>query len=199
MTTFLLNSGHGEETKGKRSPFVPPGVVEYAFNRAVVMSILEIARSDNIDVVHLDPEYEAVPLKELVRRANEYYTRDNDCLFISVHANAASGGDDQWIDHAHGATALISPHASKASRWFGQLVVDATSDNAVMTNRGVRERNLYLLNKTSGPAIITENGFMTHSAEATKLASEYWRKKIAVAHCKAMQIWIDVTTSTKNV
>ena len=30
MTTFLMNSGHGEDIEGKRSPFVPPGVLEYA-------------------------------------------------------------------------------------------------------------------------------------------------------------------------
>ena len=189
MTTSLLNSGHGVDTNGKRSPFVPPGVIEYAFNRAVVMGILEITKAEHINAVHLDPEYEAVPLDEIVRRANQFYANDNDCIFISVHANAAPGEAQRWVDTAHGATVLISPRASQSSRLFGQLAVNAISEKSSMTNRGVRERDLYVLNKTVGPAIISENGFMTHSAEATKLASEYWRRKIAEAHVQAMQVW----------
>ena len=136
MTTFLLNSGHGEDTAGKRSPFVPPGVVEYAFNRSVVMTILELAKSTNIDVVHLDPEYEAVPIAEIVRRANDCYANNKDCIFISVHANAAPGGENRWVDDVHGATVLVSPSASQTSRVFGQLVVNAISEKAMIKNRG---------------------------------------------------------------
>ncbi len=195
MATFLLNSGHGKDTAGKRSPFVPPGVVEYAFNRSVVMTILEISKSESISAIHLDPECEAVPLAEIVRRANDYYAQDNNCLFIAIHANAAPGGEDKWIDDAYGSTVLVSPRAGRPSRLFGQLAVNAISKMAAMKNRGVQERELYVLNKTVGPAIITENGFMTHSAEATKLASSYWRRKIAEAHVRAMQRWISNTAS----
>ena len=191
MTTFLLNSGHGEDTAGKRSPFVPPGVVEYAFNRSVAMGILELAPSAKVDVVHLDPEYDAVPLEEIVRRANAFYEKDNDCIFISIHANAAEGGETHWVENAAGATVLVSPRAGDISRAFGLLAVKSIAKNAVMENRGVKERDLYVLNKTVGPAIITENGFMTHSAEATKLASEYWRRKVSLAHIEAMTLWTD--------
>ena len=118
VTAFLLNSGHGEDTLGKRSPFVPAGVIEYTFNRSVVMNILDIAESENLTVVHIDPEYEAVPLAEIVRRANDYYANNSDCIFIAVHANAAPGGDDQWMDDVHGATVLVSPRASQTSRVF---------------------------------------------------------------------------------
>ena len=191
MTTFLLNSGHGEDTAGKRSPFVPPGVVEYAFNRSVAMGILEAAPSAKVEVVHLDPEYDAVPLEEIVRRANAFYANDSDCIFISIHANAASGGETEWVEDAKGVAVLVSPRAGTVSRAFGLLASKCIAKNAFMENRGVRERDLYVLNKTVGPAIITENGFMTHSAEATKLASGYWRRKISLAHIEAMTNWIN--------
>jgi N-acetylmuramoyl-L-alanine amidase len=190
QTTFLLNSGHGSDTAGKRSPYIPPGVREWEFNLSVVKEILRYAPFFGrlLEVVHLDPEMEAVPLSEICRRANERYEQNHNCILISVHANAIGDGKD-WNLNAKGSTVLISPRASETSRVFGKMLSENIASFGKFSNRGVKKRHLYVLNKTKCPAVLSENGFMTHPDDACKLASHYWRKQIALAHITSMIEW----------
>lgn len=187
MTTFLLNSGHGEDTKGKRSPFIPPGVHEWKFNSKLVTYIQGYAPEYCVKTVHLDPGFTAVPLVEIVARANDFYKVDSDCIFVSVHANA--DGDGAGWTEANGSAVFVSPSGSEASIRFAGLLAPRIAEAGYFRNRGVREANFKVLNKTRCPAVLSENGFMTHSADATKIASPYWVEKIARAHLEAMALW----------
>lgn len=192
MTTFLLGDGHGKDTAGKRSPLIPPGIYEWEFNQDIVRRIKDIAATMGIKIVDVAPEVEAVPLAEKVRRAKEFYLTDKDCCYVAIHSNAIGNNESgDWEDSAQGATAFIHPKASKASDKLAQLLIDNISLHGRFRNRGVREKNLYILGKTPMPAVLTENGFMTHSAEATKLAASYWRDKIAYAHCLSFKQFME--------
>lgn len=183
MTTFLLDPGHGFDTPGKRSPFVPPGVEEWAFNRDIARRICAIGASTCLNIVVLVPEAKSVPLADRVRRALGY----SDPIYVSIHANAAAGGDDDWVDSVHGSTVFVHPRSSQDALSLAYFLAAEISTLGSFRDRGVRESDLYVLRKTPMPAVLTECGFMTHSAEATKLASNYWRHQIALAHVQAFE------------
>jgi N-acetylmuramoyl-L-alanine amidase len=188
MTTFLLNSGHGIDTNGKRSPFRPPGILEYEFNIYVVSRLLTIASEHGIRALHIDPEMTAVRLSELMERVNEYYSQDEDCMFMAIHANAAGNGK-RWYPKASGSGVFISRTASQRSRDFAEILAPKIAEKGYFKNRGVKERGFYVLKRTKCPAILSENGFMTHPSDATKLSNDHWRDKIVEAHLEAMIEW----------
>lgn len=94
---ILLDNGHAKSTKGKRSP--DSSFFEYEFNRDIVKRISEGLTKNKIDFHIITPELELdVPLSERAKRVNNYcsiYGAEN-CLLISVHANAAGNGS-QWM------------------------------------------------------------------------------------------------------
>jgi N-acetylmuramoyl-L-alanine amidase len=188
MTTFLLNSGHSIFTAGKHSPLIPPGVFEYEFNFDVVKRIRRKALDLGIDTVYINPrpDTENMTLSEIVRRVNNFYADNHDCVFMSIHANAAElKGDSKW-SKANGAAVFIAKKASEESKRLARLLVKNVSDLAMLENRGVKRANYRVLAETECPAVLSENGFMTNHNDATKLSTPYWRDKIAIAHIWAM-------------
>jgi N-acetylmuramoyl-L-alanine amidase len=185
MTTFLLDAGHGKDTAGKRSPEIPPGILEYEFNLNIVQRIIAKCGQMGIRTVNLKPEEEAITLKSRVERAKQFWMKDKNCIFISVHANAIGYGT--WVENVTGVTTFCNPKSSQISKDLAWHLVDKISAHAQMRNRGARERGFYVLKKTPMPAVLTENGFMTNTCDATKLADPYWRDKIAEAHVLAMK------------
>jgi N-acetylmuramoyl-L-alanine amidase len=181
MTTFLLKSGHGIDTPGKRSPSVPPGILEYEFNQDMVSRIIQAAPW--LEIIHLNPEAEHITLKETVRRANNCHRLNPDCVFIAIHANASP--IPGWSS-ANGAGVFVSTTASYRAAKLARALVDAITEAGEFESRGVRGKDLYVLKYTSMPAVLVENGFMTNRTDATKLASDYWRDRLAHAYVEAM-------------
>ena len=116
MKTILLDNGHGGiingvyQTSGKRSPLWKDNtqLFEGEFNRFIVNGIISELTKLNIPYVNIAPEYNDITLTERVKRANYWYDKGIDCVYISVHSNAGGGsgfgGDSgfyarlQWIE-----------------------------------------------------------------------------------------------------
>jgi N-acetylmuramoyl-L-alanine amidase len=190
MTTFLLGDGHGSNTPGKRSPFVPPGIREWEFNQDIVFRIIRICKSQGLKCLDLAPIDDAVPLKVKAERANRFYETDRDCVYIAVHANAAQRGEKMWIESAQGNAVFVHPNCSPDSWKLASLLVNEISTFGFFRNRGVKEESFYILRKTKMPAVLTKNGFMTHSAESAKLANSYWREEIAKGHVEGFKRYL---------
>lgn len=100
VPTILLDPGHGGiiggeyQTSGKRSPKWDDGrqLFEGEFNRAVVDRVKQMMYQAGYPCVDLVNTQEDVPLKQRTKRANKYYDEQTeDCILISVHANAGGG------------------------------------------------------------------------------------------------------------
>ena len=98
---ILLDNGHASSTPGKRSPVLDDGrqFFEYEFNRDVVRRIADKLSALGIKYEILVPEVEKdVYLTERANRANKFVEKYgiNNCLFLSIHSNAAGHGD-KWM------------------------------------------------------------------------------------------------------
>jgi len=180
---IFLDNGHGGiinqkyQTKGKRSPDVPPGILEGEFTRDIVKRVC--AGLQRLEIPHYDlvPEQRNITLKERVARANSFYKRGQSALYISIHANAFS---NDWND-ANGVTVFHYPKSNKGALYAGELL-EHLEQHTRFRNRGVRSARFSVLKNTKMPAILSENGFMTHPREAKRLTTERYRELIAKAH-----------------
>lgn len=190
--TWCLDNGHGGmiagvyQTKGKRSPEVPPGVYEGEFNRDIVKRVIGLCQRAGIDAVDIVPEQSCVTLAERVRRANAVHRKKKNVVFISVHANAFG---NTW-NPAQGVSVFCQPGNTarlKESRRLAGMLQGYLVKRTDCVDRGVREGNLFVLRKTVMPAILSENGFMTNPEEARRLASDEFRDCVAAAHFDLIQ------------
>jgi len=196
---FLLDPGHGIDTRGKRSPGKKtpddgkPGIVEYEFNRDIVNRIIRIASARGIQAVDLVVQQQAIPLKERVRRANEI-NETHRCAFISVHANAAGSGG--WNDNVRGFRVFEPRKPRETPRETINLSMFIRNQIAESIpewkyHREIKVAGFYVIKHTSMPAVLTENGFMTNREDCKILASDEGRERIAAAHVAAMVDFVE--------
>jgi N-acetylmuramoyl-L-alanine amidase len=171
--TYILDNGHGEETKLKESPEWNDGskLYEYQFNRAVVKLLSFMLRQAKIDCKILVPEETDISLSERVKRANGI----PNSIFISVHGNQYTS------EKVHG----LETHYYKAGYKIAQVFQKHLGK--LGKNRGVKQSNFYVIKNTNMPAILTENGFYSNEKECKKMLSQDFQYEIANAHYKAIK------------
>ena len=101
----------------------------------------------------------------LAARANEANSWGAD-YFISLHCNASSNSS------ANGTEALVYSTAGQAYD-LARAIVNSISLLTGLRNRGVKTRpGLYVLRRTTMPAVLLELGFITNPSDAALLSGE---------------------------
>lgn len=178
---IAIDDGHGMETAGKRTPAFSDGSVmrENEFNRAVVSYLHDELIRNGFSVVLTSPEDTDISLATRVQRANDAHAD----YFISVHANAFGNG---WND-ANGVESFVHALNDAKTTSLARCVQHELVRETGLRDRGVKENpTLYVLRKTTMPAVLCECGFMTNVIEAKLLKSDAYRKKCAVAICRGI-------------
>lgn len=178
---IAIDDGHGMETTGKRTPAFSDGSVmrENEFNRAVVAYLHDELIRNGFSVVLTAPEDTDISLATRVQRANDAHAD----YFISVHANAFGNG---WND-ANGVESFVHALNDAKTTGLARCVQHELVRETGLRDRGVKENpTLYVLRKTTMPAVLCECGFMTNVIEAKLLKSDAYRKKCAVAICRGI-------------
>ena len=194
---ILLDNGHASSTPGKRSPKVEgeEQFYEYEFTRDIVRRIAEKLDKLGIKYEIIVPEVdEDIPLSKRAERANAFclqYGKSN-CIFISVHANAAGNGS-QWMN-ARGWSCYTSVGETKSDK-YAEIFMKKAADVLTPLGQKVRryssnkyswEENFTVLVKTVCPALLTENLFYDNKADLAFLRTEEGREAIAQIHVNAI-------------
>lgn len=193
MKLIILDNGHGQETKGKRSPVWPDGtqLLEWEYTRKVVDAVYGRLMDTDISCVKLVPEKTDTPLSERVRRANGIAAMNSisQVLLVSVHVNAAPvpGPASGWEIHT-------SPGQTKSdeyAQYFWDAAKRIIGDNFPIRGdwedgEGDRDSDLYICRRTSCPAVLTENLFMDNEKDCRFLLSEDGFRKIVRIHVDAI-------------
>lgn len=190
---LILDNGHGSNTPGKCSP--DRTLREYAWTRIMTDLIARKARAKGIRTEIIVPETTDVPLATRSARANAIARRNGlkNCLFISVHINAA-GADGRWHD-ATGFTAWVAQNASRNSKTFARLVTAEMEARGLGGNRapnplGYHTANFAVIRRADCPAVLTENLFQDNRTEVRYLLSPQGQDTIAEAHVAAIEKYI---------
>lgn len=168
MKTIILGTAHLKSTPGKCSP--DKKFFEYKYSREVCKAIKSILEEMGY-TVFIDIEDDDLKginqSKELSLRCkvvNELQKQYKNCIYISIHVNAAGNGTN-WMN-ATGWSAYTSVGVTSADK-LANCLYDAAKKN--LTGKKLRtdytdkdpdiESNFYVLKHTNCPAVLTENFF----------------------------------------
>ena len=158
----ILDSGHAFNTPGKRNE--KENFYEFDFNNKIQYLIAQMLKSYNIEVIMTNPyphTVKDISLSDRVNIANKYYNKNDNILFISIHANAYAD------ENARGTETYTAPVCSEKSKQFAQIVnsnvfnVFKKFDNS-SKDRGVKQANFTVIKNTKMPGVLIEFGFYTN-------------------------------------
>ena len=191
----LIDSGHGIDTPGKRSP---DGLfLEYLWNRQVADMLLERLVAMGIDASLVVTETNDVTLRNRVNRVNTICNKvgASNVLLVSIHANAAGNGSS-WMN-AKGWSCYTSKGKTKSDQ-VAECLYDAFEDE--FPERKIRkdlsdgdkdwEENFYVLEKSRCPAVLLENFFYDNKEECAWMLQEETKRRIASAAAKGIAKYV---------
>ncbi|NIV93759.1 hypothetical protein GWN42_13420 [candidate division KSB1 bacterium] len=191
---WILDPGHGGLafgqylTPGKRSPEVPPGLYEGAFNRLISQGIATTLKAlKGVEVAQTAIGPINIPLKNRVAFVNGLQKRVGNCVLISLHVNAAPGKG--WSS-ARGFTIFKPrrqfPHLIEKSHKLATLIESELRVADYTSSRGIKEANFTIIQKVNCPAVLVEMGFMTNQMEVKALNDPAVQADIIGALVRAM-------------
>ena len=170
----ILDNGHGSTTLGKRSP--DGRLLEWRWTREFVSRLKPELELLGYKVFNIVPEDDDIKLSTRAKRANQIVAEygASNCVFISVHCNAASTSG--WAK-ATGFEVWTTEGNNNSDR-LAEFICDACVEHGVklrtdMTdNDKDKEHNFTVIYMTNCPAVITENLFMDSKNDVEFLLSE---------------------------
>jgi N-acetylmuramoyl-L-alanine amidase len=191
----LLDAGHGGMvngkyvTPGKRSPVWNdlPQLFEGVQNRAIVSLLKVKLTAANIKFTDVVSSENDISLKQRVSKANSIYTKDKSAVYISIHADAAGKGIEDYP--ATGISVWTSPGqtksdtlATKVYNCLDKKLGNTTKKRADHSDGDPdNEAHFQVLTSTTCPAILCELGFMTNRKECELMQSAKWKEDCAQA------------------
>ena len=191
----LIDSGHGINTPGKRSP--DGQFLEYLWNRQVADMLLERLVSMGIDASLVVTETHDVTLRNRVNRVNTICNKvgASNVLLVSIHANAAGNGSS-W-QNAKGWSCYTSKGKTKSDQ-VAECLYEAFEEE--FPERKIRkdmsdgdrdwEENFFVLEKSRCPAALLENFFYDNPEECAFLLKDETRERIASAAAKGIAKYV---------
>ena len=201
---IAVDSGHGMETPGKRTPAIPEAwfnkkkgecIHEKEFNKPTAEYLIKALERCGFKTINVSPGTVDVSLTERWKAANNAKAD----AFISKHYNASTG---KW-GSANGIETIISQYAPSKTSKFAELVQKELVQTHGRTNRGVKTDikqsgiNIAVLHNTDMPAILTESGFMDNIEEAKTMLDPIFQKADAEATCRGICKYFEVTYQEK--
>lgn len=198
MKTIILGTAHLKSTPGKCSP--DKKFFEYKYSREIVSDIKNILEGYGYKVFVDIPENDLklTQNQELLKRVN--FVNDickiyKDCIYVSIHVNAASS-DGKWHE-ATGWEAYTTKGKTKSDK-LAECLYKSAEKNLV--NKKVRkdlvdgdsdkESNFYVLRNTKCPAVLTENFFQDTKKDVEFLLSDIGRQQITRLHVEGILNYI---------
>ncbi len=196
---IAVDSGHGIQTAGKRTPPIPEkwfnkekgqAIHEKEFNKPTAEYLIAALQRCGFRTINVSPGTEDVSLTARWTIANKAKAD----AFISIHYNAKDG---QWGTQ-NGIETIISQYAGEESKKLAKLVHTELIKELGRTDRGVKtdiaqsKINIAVLHNTDMPAILTESGFMDNLKEAKTMLDPEFQKSAAEATCKGVCAYFGV-------
>lgn len=182
-----LDPGHGVETAGKRSPDGAYRECEFALDMARRIKLL--LEQHGVEVILTRSDEHDVSLAQRVKIANTVKGLD---LFVSLHSNAAGSGA-QWMS-ARGLLVYVYA-SSRSSTSAGQYILDHQAQAGVKVRNNGRPTDgsgLYVLRKTSAPAILVEHLFHDNREDTALLMDSDYRQRMARADANGILDYLGV-------
>lgn len=169
---ICIDPGHHVSVRGKCSPQVPPGIIEWEFDMSVAMCLESLLLEAGHDAFRTMQISEPTN-KHLVTRRSLGAKSD---LFVSIHVNAA---DDSGWTQANGYCVFHKASGIHLAKYISDSYKESIPE--IRPRFGGTMHRGYDVLPWSIPAVLIECGFMTNRKEASFLADCENQKRIARA------------------
>ena len=173
--TLILDPGHGGQDPGACAG----GAIESLLNARVchrIQAITNFFIPTILTRVYNDPN--ETELADRVKQATQYD------LFISVHHNAATDTSAKGLEIYHYPGS--EPGILLAKYCYDNILHYSEAAGIVRSGRGLKTKDLYVINQTPCPAILIEVGFMTNQLELWQMQQE--KTIVTTAYAVAMAV-----------
>ena len=208
-TIIILGTAHRMREPGKESP--DRRLKECIYSREICKEVAAKLRAYGYKV---EIDYEPLDLPKAMQssivkqeRNNELAMRVNyvnevcrqkgakNVLYVSMHVNAV-GTDGKWHD-ANGWQVNVGTKASESSKRLANCLFDAAKHSGLKMrqpaiNQKYWPQNLYVLNNTKCPAVLTENLFQDNKKDVDYLLSDVGKDTIVKLHVEGIVNYVNV-------
>lgn len=206
---IILGTAHLITTSGKRSP--DERLREPVYSREIVDELEAKLQSYGYNVM---VDYRPLEEDKNMRRVSTQLNQNNrelryrveqvnkvckqfgkaNCLYVSIHVDAI-GNDNQWHD-ANGWSVRVSPLASSKSKMLAESIFDQAEKHGLKVRKPTAkqkwwEQELFVLNQTECPAVLTENLFQDNKSDVDFLLSDEGRHAIVRLHLEGIINYIN--------
>lgn len=194
MKTIIFGTAHQKSIPGKQSP--DGKFKEYKYSREVINACAPILQDLGYNVFIDVPEDDLhlSQSKELDKRCkivNKLYDQYKDCIYVSIHVNAAGNGN-AWMN-ATGWEIYTTKGNTKADK-LATYIFKAAEKN--LKGKKLRtdytdgdpdkEAEFYVLTHTKCPAVLTENFFQDNKDDVKFLESDEGFHQIVRLHVEGI-------------
>lgn len=183
--TVILDAGHHQFTSGKASP--DGTYKEFEFNIDVRERISKHLKRHGVPVKFVDSNKTgSAELIDLVKQANRF----KNAIYVSIHTNAYG---TSWTSPSGWEIYCYNLVSSSNGYKLAKCIHDASIPALGLVDRGIKNgSHLYVIKKTTMPAVLIEHGFHTNKEEVAKLKSPEFREKVAVCDCKGILKYLGI-------
>ena len=93
-------------------------------------------------------------------------------------------------------TKILKESKSVESRQLAQYIQTELVDSTNAIDRGVKHAPFVVLIGTKVPAVLVEVGFLSHQAEAQKLAKKAYKRNVAEAIARGIDRYVSSSSAT---
>ena len=178
--TIVIDPGHGGNDGGTSS--LDKRILEKNLTLSTSLMLQEYLQRKGFNAVLTRNKDVYVSLSERSQFANSRRAH----LFVSIHFNAAKNRNAEGIEIFYDGSSTIQSRA-KLSKLLAQDVLKNILQLTQAENRGVKEREFFVIRKTWMPAILVEGGFLTNANEKNKLRDQRYLSQIALGIARGIE------------
>ena len=188
---WVIDAGHGGHDVGCE--------FGYAYEKHICLAVAkEVGRlvSKNMSDVRVVYTRERDAFLSLQDRCDIANAR-GAALFLSIHVNSAPNPFARGTESFYATNVPMKGTQAGKSELLALLLQKQYLKAGREVSRGVKQRELYVCEHTNMPSVLTEVGFITHSAERNYITSKAGQDELAQSIYEALREWKQLTQDGK--
>lgn len=171
MVKLFIDPGHGGSDPGA----VGNGLQEKNLTLQIALALRNILANEyqGVSLLLSRTGDQTVSLTQRTNAANQWGAD----YYLSIHINAGGGT---------GFESFIYPGVGVPTTTYQSVIHDEVIAQTNYNNRGKKTANYHVLRESNMPALLTENGFIDHVNDASKLKSLSFLTSIARGHANGI-------------
>lgn len=189
---IVIDPGHGGHDEGARGF----DLVEKEVALDIALRLERHLREYNLLTVLTRRSDVYVSLADRAAFANQY----EHSIFVSIHANQYAEQAIEGVETCYASwksspdfpgdwiSLDLTPPAPgpDPGKALAVSIQDSITGGLPVANRGIKERDLYVVTHVQSPAVLVECGFLSNELDARELKSEDYREKLAASLAKGI-------------